>query len=188
MTRQEKIKKYDVILKKYSDKKEFVKIFRTVCDKEENLSGFILSMSKQFLFVQDTHDFMLDGFAIIRKDDFDSIRCNKNDKTQRKIFKAEGLLEKGFGFNKSIPLISWKDIIAAIKKYDYHIVIESINKDYLDFHIGQVVKVSNKSVSIHNYDPTGKLDKIPTQIKYDTISVLRFGGRYETIFRKYLRR
>ncbi len=40
MREQEKILKYDLMLKKYIDNKSFIKIFRTVCDKEENVSGF----------------------------------------------------------------------------------------------------------------------------------------------------
>ena len=54
------------MLQGYVDKKDFVKINRTVCDKEENLSGCIIGMSKHFLFLQLDYDFMLDGYAIIR--------------------------------------------------------------------------------------------------------------------------
>jgi hypothetical protein len=45
MTRKEEIKKYDPLLQKYIDKKDYVKIYRTVCNKAENVSGFILKMS-----------------------------------------------------------------------------------------------------------------------------------------------
>lgn len=187
MTRQEKIKKYDVILKKSITNKECVKIFRTICDKEEDISGFILSMSKQFLLIQLDFEFMFNGFAIIRKGDYDKIRCNEWDKTQRKIFKAEGLLETEYGLDKNIPLTSWKNIITALKNYDYHIVIESVQKDYLAFNIGQIIRVSETSVSILYYNPAGRLDKVPTKIKYDAISNVKFGDRYSTIFRKYLK-
>jgi hypothetical protein len=187
MTERQKIKDYNLMLQKYIDKKAFVKIFRTVCNKEENLSGFILGMSKGFLFLQLDYDFMLDGYAIIRLDDFDSLRHSSYERTQRKIFNAEGIFETTYGFGKHLPLTSWTDILKALKSHDLHIIVENINKDYLDFWIGEIKNVTDKSVSIHNYDPDGQFDDKPKSIKLDTISVIKFGDRYSTVFRKYLK-
>ena len=187
MTEKQKIKDYNLMLQKYSDKKSYIKFYRTVCGKEENLSGFILGLSKKFVFLQLDYDFMLDGFAIFRLDDFDSIRHSSYERTQRKIFKTEGLLDNGFGFDKHLPLTSWTDIFKTLKKYNYHVIVENINKDYLDFWIGEIKSVTDKSVSIHNYNPDGELDDKPKNIKFETISVLKFGDRYSTTFRKYLK-
>jgi hypothetical protein len=138
--------------------------------------------------IQLNFDFILDGYAIIRKDDFDSIRCNKFDKTQKKIFKAEKILDTSYGITTSISITNWADILGSLKKWDYHIIVESINKEEeLDFFIGPIKRINEKSLSIHNYDPTGKLDKKPTNIKFNTISVIQFGDKYSTTFRKYLR-
>ncbi len=187
MTTKEKIKTYNKLLQKYLDNKEYIKIFRTICDKEEILSGFILKMSKGFLLIQPEYDFILDGYAIIRMDDYDSIRCNKNDKFKKKILKAERILDTTYGIDKNIILRSWTSIIHDLRKYDYHVIIESVNKDYLDFFIGSIKRVTKTSVSIHNYSPTGKLDKKPTTIKLNDIKILWFGDRYSTTFRKYLK-
>ena len=187
MTERQKIKDYNLMLQKYIDKKAFVKLFRTVCDKEENLSGFILGMSKGFLFLQLDYDFMLDGYAIIRIDDFDSLRLSSYERTQRKIFNAEGILATSYGYDKPLPLTSWTDILKTLKSYDLHVIVENINKDYLDFWIGEVKTVTDKSVSIHNYNPHGQLDEKPKNIKLDTISIIKFGDRYSTVFRKYLK-
>jgi len=83
MTNREKIKEYDLLLQKYIDNKSFLKINRTICGEEENLSGFLLTMSKNFLLLQLDHDFMLDGYGIIRKDDFDSIRLSLSPFSKR---------------------------------------------------------------------------------------------------------
>ncbi|MFT3934426.1 MAG: hypothetical protein QM726_12465 [Chitinophagaceae bacterium] len=187
MTEREKIKEYNLMLQKYIHKKAYVKLFRTVCNKEKNLSGFILGMSKGFLFLQRDYDFMLDGYAIIRLDDFDSLRLSSYERTQRKIFKAEGILDTSYGFAKPLPLTSWADILRTLKNYDLHVVIENINKDFLDFWIGEIKTVTDKSVSIHNYNPDGELDNKPTNIKFDTISTIEFGDRYSKVFRKYLK-
>jgi hypothetical protein len=187
MTERQKIKDYNLMLQKYIDKKAFVKLYRTVCDKEENLSGFILDMSKGFLFLHIADDFMLDGYAIIRLDDFDSLRLSSYERTQRKIFNSESILATSYGFDKPLPLTSWTDILKAVKHYDLHVIIENINRDYLDFWIGEIKNVTNKSVSIHNYNPDGQLDDKPKNIKFDTISIVKFGDRYSTTFRKYLK-
>ena len=175
------------MLQDYIDRKDYVKIYRTVCGEEENLSGFILGMSKRLLLLQLDNEFTLDGYAVIRLDDFDSIRHSSYERTHRKIFKAEGFLSAGYGFKRPLPLTSWTALLKALKGYDLHVIIENINKDYLDFWIGPIKRVSEKSVSIQNYDPDGRLDAKPTAIILETINVLKFGDRYSTIFRKYLK-
>ena len=187
MTKQEKIRKYDLKLQKYIDNKSFVKICRTICGEDENISGFILNMSEDFLLLQLTNDFMFDGFAIIRKDDFDSIRHSSFERTQRKIFNSEGLLKSEYGFDKKMALKNWSDIFSTLKEYDFHIIVENINVDYLDFWIGEITRVTTKSLHILNYNPDGIFDVEPTSIKYNTISIVKFGDRYSTTFRKYLR-
>jgi hypothetical protein len=92
MKEQEKIKEYNLMLQKYINKKSYVKIYRTVCEEEENLSGFILGMSSNFLFLQLDNEFTLNGYAVIKLDDFDSIRHSSYERTQRKIFNAVGLI------------------------------------------------------------------------------------------------
>lgn len=181
------MKQYDEFLQKCIDNREFVKIFRTICDNEENLSGFILKMSKGFLLLQLDYEFTLDGYAIIRKDGFDSIRCNRNDKTQKKIFKAEGLLDEAYDAKLIINLSSWATILSDLRKNDYHIIVENTHKDYLDFFIGPIKRITKTSVSIHNYDPTGKLYDKLSNIKLDSIKNIKFGDKYSTTFRKYLR-
>lgn len=187
MSGKEKRIKYNEMLQKYLDKKEFVKIFRTFFDREYNLSGFILKMSKDFLLLHLVDDHLLDGYAILRQDDYDSIRCGPFEKTYKKILKSEGILDTTYGLDKNIDLASWEDILQDLKKYDYHIIIENTKKDNLDFFIGPIKKAGKTTVSIHNYDATGKLDKKPTKIKLDKIKTITFGDRYSTIFRKYIK-
>ena len=155
--------------------------------RNEDLSGFILGMSKNFLFLQLYDEMTLNGYSIIKLDDFDSIRHSSYERTLRKILNAEGLLGSGYGFDKQLPLTTWPDIFNALKGYDIHVIVENINKDFLDFWIGPITRVSAKNVSIRNYNPDGVFDVKPTAIELDTISVLKFGDRYSTTFRKYLK-
>jgi len=96
-------------------------------------------------------------------------------------------LNEGFGFDPKFSLESWKSILTQLKELDFHVIIESDHKKVLNFHIGQIVKTTNKSVFIHNYDPNGFFDKMPTKIKFKKIRTLKFDDNYSKVFRKYLK-
>jgi len=185
--KQNEIKEYDVTLQKHIDKKEFVKICRTVTDGEANISGFILQMTKDFLLIQIEEEFYLNGYGIIRKDHFDSLRCNKFDRALKRILKAEGILESGFGIEKKINLRNWDTIFKDLKKFDQHVIVECEDLEESLFVIGPIKRVNKDSVSIQYYDPTGLLDKKVTTVKYKDVTLVKFDNRYVNVFRKYLR-
>jgi hypothetical protein len=187
MNRKEKIKSYDIMLQKHIDKKDFIKINRTFKNREENISGFLLALSKRFLLLQVDNEFQLNGYAIIPKDRFDSIRCNSYDKAFKRMYKEEGILDTAYGFNQSLPLRSWKELFSGLKKLDYHLIVECEDKDEPVFLIGPVRRVTKDKVSIQYYDPAGILEKKLTTVSYDDITIIKFGDRYSTTFRKYLK-
>lgn len=184
---KEKIKSYDDMLQKHINKKDFVKIYRTFKNREEDISGFILALSKQFLVLQVDNEFMLDGYAIIPKDRFSSIRCNSYDKAFKKIYKEEGILDTQYGFNQSLTLKSWKELFLNLKKLEYHVIVECEDKDDPDFVIGPIKRVTKNKVSIQYYDPAGVLQDKLTTLSYHDITILKFGDRYSTTFKKYLK-
>lgn len=182
-----KIKEYDILIQRHIVRNDFVRINRTFRDKEADISGFILLNSKKFLLLQLGNDFLLDGYAIIHIQQFDNIRCNKFDKTFKKIYKKEGILNAKYGIDKKISLESWQSIFNDLKKLDYHVIVECEDKDEPDFIIGPIIRVNKDKVGIRYYDPTGKLDDKPTSVKYSDITIVTFGDRYSTTFRKHLR-
>ncbi len=177
----------DKQLQKYTANQSFVKIYRTIFGNIENLYGFVVSISKSFMLIHVAPEFRLDGFAIIKKNDFDYIRNSSFEKTQKKIFKAEGFLDKDLSFDENFKLNRWVKILKQLKKMDFHVIIESEKNGYLEFYIGQIVAITKKNVSILNYDANGIYDDKPTKIKYKRIRVLKFGDHYSTVFRKYLK-
>jgi hypothetical protein len=90
--RKNKIIKFDAKLKRHIKRKDFVKIYRTGTEGTANISGFILQMSKDFLLIQNEEEFRLNGYSIIRKDRFDSIRLSKTEIYQRKVLDKEGII------------------------------------------------------------------------------------------------
>jgi hypothetical protein len=186
-TRNKEIKDYDMMLQKHIDKKDFVKINRTFKDREENISGFILSLSENFLLLQVDNAFILDNYTIIPKDHFYNVRCKKYDIKLKKIYKEEGLLDTQYGIQQSISLKNWQDIFVNLKKLDYHIIVECEDKEDPDFVIGPIKRVNKDSVSIQYYDPIGNLEDKLTNVKFKDITIVKFGDGYTTTFRKYLK-
>lgn len=187
MKKKDKIKRFDNLLQKHIDNKDLVLINRTFQNKEVNIDGFILSMSKDFLLLQVVFDFKFDGYSIIRMDQFDSIRYNKFDKTRKNILQAEGSFDKYYGHEGQISLTNWHDIFIDLEKLDYHLIIECENKKNPKFLIGPIEIVKKNKMDILYYDATGKLDKKASSVKYDDITIVWFGDKYSTTFRKYLR-
>lgn len=181
------IREYDKLIRSHITKKDFVKIVRTFNGEEANISGFILDMSKDFLMLQVEQEFLLNGYAIIRKDQFDHLRSNKYDKTQKKILKGEGVLDKNYGLDIRISLASWGFIFRDLKKHDYHVIIECEEKEEPLFEIGPIKRIDKNSLKIQYHDPAGLLQNKLTSIKYEDITILKFGDRYSTTFKKYLK-
>ncbi len=67
------------------------------------------------------------------------------------------------------------------------LLLKNVKRDYLDFYIGPVKRVTKDNVSIHNDDLIGKLDDKATPINLSTIKTIKFGDRYSTTFSKYLK-
>jgi hypothetical protein len=185
--RSKRIRDYDILIQSHIDKKNFVKIIRTFNEIDASISGFILAMSRDFLLFQVNHEFSFNGYAIIRKDQFDSLRCNEFDKKSKEIYKKEGLLTNGYGINNNIQLTSWQSIFKGLKKNDYHVIVECQDKEEPLFEIGPIKRVSQNSVSMQYYNPAGLLENKLTPTKYADITIITFGDNYTKTFRKYLK-
>ena len=175
------------MLQRHIDKKDFVKIYRTFNDRSANILGFILAMSKGFLLLQVDYEFTLNGYAIIRKDQFDRLRCNIFERTQKKIYKQEGVLDRDYGIDKDILLTNWRDIFNDLRKFDYHVIVECEEMEKHRFIIGIIKRVTKNSVGIQYYDAAGQLEDSLTAVKYSDITVVYFDDRYSKTFRKYLK-
>ncbi len=186
-TQQEKIKKFDKQLNKHIQKQDLVTIYRTETEEEANILGFILAMSKDFLLIQVEEEFYLNGYAIIRKDRFDSIRVSKVEKFLKKILKKAGILKKDLGLKKQPALTSWETIFSDLKKLDYYAIVECEDLPEPTFTIGEIAKVAKKSVGIRYFNPEGVIDQKPTKVKYEDITLVKFDDRYTKMYRKYLR-
>jgi hypothetical protein len=183
----DEVKDYDTMLQKHIDKRDLVTINRTFGGRPGNLSGFILNMAKDFLLIQLEEEFSLNGYAIIEKHQFDDLRCNKFDRTRKKILRAEGIFDKDYGIENNIDLSNWQSIFKDLKKFDYNVIIECEDLDEPTFEIGPIKRIGNNYVSIQYHDPSGLLENKLTAVKYAEITIVKFDDRYSTTYKKYMR-
>jgi hypothetical protein len=184
---EQKISDYNDIIRKHIEKSDFVKLDRKFKDIESRLNGIILQLSDNFLLVEIIDDFLINGFAIIRIDQFESYSCGKYEKSYKKILLSDSIISETHDEQPSIDLTNWQSIFNSLRKIDFHVIIECEDLDEPTFTIGPIKRITEKCVSVQNYDPTGKLDDINTIIEFDDITLLQFGDRYSTTFRKYLK-
>jgi len=187
MTEKEKLKKSDTLLQRYIDRKACLKLRLKVGDEELSITGFLLTKSDEFLFIQDVNDFTYDGYVLIRRPDVGTIAHGRNEQMRKKILKGEGMLGEAYGYKGHMPLNSWKAIFDTLKKEDTHTVIRSVYKDEAEFWIGPIKRATEKRVAIHHYDATGAFNTKATTLNYEEIRMVYFGDRYSTTFRKYLK-
>ncbi len=183
---QKKTTAIDKTIAKHILGKDLIRVARTVKDGEKNARGFILGVSKELLLIQREVDFALDGYVILRRDQIGPIRCNKFDESGKKILMAEGILEKQLGLKKKIDLNSWKTVFENLKKFDLHATVECENLRKPQFVIGSIEQVAKDHAKLRNYDATGLLDDKLTTVKFKDITMVTFGDRYSTVFRRHL--
>lgn len=179
-------REYDKLLDKYISKKRIVRINRVFRKTKANIQSYILQKSSSFILLQNEEEFSLNGFSIIRKDQFNSIRYNQYDKTTEKILKKKGIRNQYYGLNFNINLTNWESIFLKLQKEIKYIIIECENKSPSEFYIGRIEKVKKKSLHLRYFSATGLLDKKTTLIKFKKITLVKFGDRYSQIFSQFL--
>lgn len=179
-------KEFNKLIQKHIDKNNYVKIYLSEENPDQSIYGFILKMSDELIMVQEFSDFRLTDIKIIPQERILSIRCNKYDKTIRKILSEEQLIQFNHKIISNTSLTNSENLFKSLKKQNFHCIVES-NKKKKGFSIGEIMEVDDTSVLIRNYDPTGKIDKKPHKISFKKIEMVTFNDNYTLIFRKHLK-
>lgn len=166
------------ILKKACGTYDFCRVFFKQSDFYQYF--YILDYSNALFFGAAEDDFLIDGFEINRISDIKKIELKDDEcvKINRTLKLLDGIIKP------SIDLTSWKTIFKSISRMDFWIIIENRNTN--DFYIGKIKKVKKHSVVIKHFDAFGVWQK-KIHIPYSEISSVRFGDRYSTNWKKYLK-
>lgn len=168
--------------------KRYSKITRKISKKEAVINeGYILDYSDRFILMQEEHDFTFRGFWILESSKIKKFRYNKYDKYYDFIIESEGL-KKNLKVKTKVKLSSWETILTSLQEAKKHIIVECEHRKRDQYIIGEIIKVTSKSVSILYFSPEGILDKKPTKVKYKNITKISFDDKYVDIYSKYLRK
>tara|TARA_Y100000588_G_scaffold380555_1_gene464627 strand:+ start:3076 stop:3636 length:561 start_codon:yes stop_codon:yes gene_type:complete len=167
--------------------KKYCKIIRHFNQTDMAIAkGYIVDYSENFILLQNTDDFEIDGYSIIPIETIKDILLSNNDKYYHKIMTLEGLVDKILNKHK-IDLTNWSSILRSIKKLGFNVIIENEDPDDESFDIGPITKITDSGAYIRYFDAKGFLDTQSTKIKWDLITIVKFDTRYINIFSKYLR-
>ncbi|MBE9600743.1 hypothetical protein [Pedobacter sp. MC2016-24] len=148
--------------------------------------GYIVDFNEDFVVLQEIDDFNLNGYRIFATSTISKIRYNDYDMYYNDIMEWEGITDKVI-YPHSIDLTNWNTIFQSVKALGLNAIIENEKPGKEIFAIGPIIKVTDKSVSINSFDPTGLLDKELTKFKWKDITIMQLDNRYINVFSKYLR-
>jgi hypothetical protein len=174
-------------IQNYINEKLFVKVLRFVADDEMSLGGFILQQSDDFLLIQVEEEFLLNGYAIIRTEDIDEVICEDGENMIQEILEGEEIVKKSYGIDHELKMKSWKTIFKNLQELDFHVSVECEDLDEPTFIIGPIEKIGKEKLHVRYYSPSAILEKETTKINLEDITLIKFGDRYSTIYRKYLK-
>lgn len=149
------------------------------------IHGFLLSMSHRLLLLHNLDDFHLDGYSIIRRGDISDIRYSKFERYLEKMLKAEGVCQQ-VGLQDQIRLDDWPSVFRSLKHIGHNVIVESEDPDIDEFAIGKIVRISKKSLTMYDFDATGRWYKESWHAPYKDITKVKFDSEYIQIFSKYL--
>lgn len=187
-TRKKKaVKRFDNLLKSNITRKNLVLLERSFKSGEANIYGFLLRVTEGFILIHEYDDFELNGYAIIRQDQFESIRSNKFDRARRKMMNREGTLDVDLGIRYEVAMDDWASIFKSLKEQDLSVIVECEEQKNAGFTIGPIETVGKKSVLIRHFDAAGVLADKAVKIPFKNITIVRFDERYINVYSKYLR-
>ncbi len=175
-------------IKNHWKKVKFTRITRKVAKNFKKISrGYIVDFSEGYIVIQESDDFRVLGFNILPITQLKKIRYNKFDEYYDRIMSREDK-KSLIGLKTKLDLKEWKTIFKTLQKNDKFVIIECEDPKISSFTIGEIKRITNKSVSVLYFDAAGILDIKPTKVKYENISKVIYDDRYINVFKKYIRK
>ena len=156
---------------------------------DQAIHGFPLTVTDQFVLIQEINDFHLDGYTIIPLRNLYAVRSGKAERMIERVFTGEGTIDK-IKTPDDLRLDSFRDLFRSIQKLGKLVIVDSVEVDgdmmEEDSFIGRIVGMSPRSVAILNFTGAGVWDTEPTVVAYKQIKWITFDNEYVNTFAKYL--
>lgn len=166
--------------------RQMVCIHRTrVANKR--VSGYVLAASPCLVLLHPFHDFLPDGYTVIRTEHIESVECGSHEQHWDSMLAGEGLL----GDLDAAPSVDLSSMSAALTHAAaiYRFVIiecEDRRTDDEDFLIGEVLAIDGGIVEFRHFDALGRWCDMPARVVVNAITMVQFNTPYIRHFTKYL--
>ncbi len=154
---------------------------------EPRHNGFVLATGREWVLLQQLHDFYPEGYAAVRMRDITDVRSGEYERHWERMLAAEGLLDR-ITAPGDVPLDDIHQLLLALQRRGENVIVEceDPDEDLEDFYIGQILSVDEGSVCFANFDGLGRWDDSPHVIPYAEITKVQFETPYVHTFSKYL--
>jgi hypothetical protein len=150
-------------------------------------NGFVVAVGRDWVLLQQFHDFYPEGCTALRVEDITCIRSDEHERLWESMLVAEGIFDR-LAAPYDVPLDDVANLLNALKQRGKNIIVqcEDAEEKVEDFYIGQILSVDHASVSFANFDALGRWDEAPHRIPYGEITQVQFDTPYVQTFSKYL--
>jgi hypothetical protein len=154
---------------------------------EPRHNGFVLGLGREWVLLQQFHDFYPEGYTALRVKDITDIRSGEYERHWERMLAAEGLLDR-IAAPGDVPLDEVARLLKALQRRGQNVIVECEDPDEKveDFYIGQILSVDEDSVCFANFDGLGRWDDAPHAIPLGGITKVQFETPYVQTFSKYL--
>ncbi len=168
----------------YIETAKLVTIERRRIDLND-LSGFILDYTDDFLLIAREYEFFMDGWMVLKRQAISELRSSEVNAYCKTILKQEGLLEDiAPGF--AIDLSDFQQLFQSLKRQRDFVIVECESLDESIFLIGPIDRITQSQVAIRHFDGCGNWRDDACTIDYSDITAIQFGGNYIRLHQKYI--
>lgn len=172
-------------LRKFSGTLQKLRINRrSPCEPCSN--GFVLDANDDWLIVWQFHDFLPDGFTLIRVDGVTDIRFSDYERHWMKMLYDEGIATSLPA--SRVQLGNIQSMLAQLKAMQENFIIqcEDDEEDIEDFYVGRLITLDEAGCQFASFDALGNWDSELDCIPYDEITRIQWNTPYSTTFSKHL--
>jgi hypothetical protein len=164
------------------------KVRLTRCVPSEPLhNGFVVGVGRDWVLLQQFHDFYPEGYAALRVRDITDIRSGEYERHWERMLAGEGILDR-LEVAHDVPLQDLPELLKALQQRGDNVIVEceDAEEDIEDFYIGRILSVVGDTLAFANFDALGHWDEAPHTIPLEEITKVEFDTPYVRTFSKYL--
>jgi len=172
------------VIKHYQESRSLVSLTRDKIDSA-TIQGFIVDSDADWVVLQYIHDFYLDGYLFLRREDLTSMNCRATDAFQRYLLEADGILEK-VDFDFRIPEGGLAGLLNELP-FERVVILEDETADDM-FLIGTLLGIEDDFVSLRFFSGAGRWDDEPAKIALEDVTSASFSTNYTITYERHFAR